>query len=308
MLFIVLLCIVLAVLLGGAYYAYRIAFYSPKKDRERIPSHTGGQYAPFQEEMARIFRQLDQRPCAFVTTVSYDGLRLSGRYYHVKDGAPLDIGFHGYRSHPITDFSGGSELSFQMEHNLLLVDQRARGKSEGRSISFGIQERMDVLSWVEFTRKRFGADTKILLYGVSMGASTVLMASDLDLPDNVKGIIADCPYASPMEIILDVAQKRQMPFPQWMLKLFVILGAKIYGGFDILETDAIRAVRSAKVPILIIHGEDDRFVPCEMSDLASHNSRFITRYTFPGAAHGISYLVDRPRYQKIVMEFIKKIL
>lgn len=308
MLLIVLLCIGLAVLLGGAYYAYRIAFYSPRKDRERIPSHTDGQYAPFQEEMARIFRQLDQRPCEVVTTVSHDGLTLSGRYYHVKDGAPLDIGFHGYRSHPVTDFSGGSELSFQMEHNLLLVDQRAHGKSEGRSICFGIQERLDVLSWIEFALERFGADTKILLYGVSMGASTVLMASDLDLPQNVKGIIADCPYASPMDIILDVARKRQMPFPLWMVKPFVILGARIYGGFDIQETDAARAVSSSKVPILILHGEDDRFVPCEMSNLVSHNSRFITRYTFPGAAHGISYLVDRPRYQTIVRDFVSRIL
>lgn len=303
-----LLCAVLVILLSGSYYAYRIAFFSPKEDRDRVSSPKDSQYDPYRAEMKRIYHQLKERPYKTVTVQSHDGLTLSGRYYHVKDGAPLDIAFHGYRSHPLTDFSGGSALSFQLEHNLLLVDQRAHGKSEGRTITFGIQERQDVLSWVYDALNRFGTDCKLFLYGVSMGAATVLMASDLELPENVKGIVADCPYASPMDIILDVAKKREMPIPLWLIKPFVILGAKIFGGFDIRETDAIRAVAKAKVPILIIHGEDDRFVPCEMSNITAHNPKYITRHTFPGAAHGISYLVDKARYQEIVTEFVNQVL
>ena len=264
MIFILLLCVVLLVLLGGGYYAYRVAFFSPMKDRERIPSTSGHQYDPYREEMARIYHQLNDRPCEFVTIFSHDGLKLSGRYYHVKDGAPLDIGFHGYRSSCLTDFSGGSELSFQLKHNVLLVDERAHGKSEGRTITFGIQERQDVLSWVDYAVERFGGDVKILLYGVSMGAATVLMASELDLPENVKGIIADCPYSSPEKIIRKVAV--QMGISDRLAWPFVKIGAKVYGGFDISETDAARAVKNAKVPILIIHGEADGFVPCEMSE------------------------------------------
>lgn len=306
MIFLILLCIIAAVFLGGAYYAYRIAFFSSMKDRDRVPSPKEAQYDPYRGEMARIYRQLHDRPCEFVTIISHDGLKLSGRYYHVQDGAPLDIGFHGYRSHPFTDFSGGSELSFQLCHNVLLIDQRAHGKSEGRTISFGIQERQDLLCWVNYAIERFGQDVKIILYGVSMGGATVLMASELDLPENVKGIISDCPYASAMDIILHVG--RDMPIPQWLMKPFVILGAKIFGGFDITETDALRAVKNTKVPILIIHGDDDRFVPCEMSDLASQNPEYITRHVFPGAAHGISYLVDTPRYQSIVKEFMANVL
>ena len=301
-----LLLLLLAFLFGGAYYAYRVAFFSPAKDRDRLPSTSGHQYDPYRDAMARVYKQLQERSCEFVTIRSHDGLTLSGRYYHVQDGAPLDIGFHGYRSSPLTDFSGGSELSFQLGHNVLLVDQRAHGKSEGRTISFGIQERLDVLRWAEYAVDRFGPETKIVLYGVSMGAATVLMASGLELPDNVKGIIADCPYSSPMEIIAHVAHK--MPIPGFLIRPFVILGARIYGGFDIREMDAARAVKEAKVPILILHGEADGFVPCEMSDLAAHNPQLVTRYTFPGADHGISYLVDTPRYQKVVTEFMEQIL
>lgn len=306
MIWILLLCLVLAVLLGGGYYAYRIAFFSPQKDRGRMPSTSGKQYDPYRAEMARIYKQLNDRPFETVTICSRDGLKLSGRYYHIKDGAPLDIGFHGYRSSPMTDFSGGSELSFRLGHNVLLVDQRAHGKSEGRTIAFGIQERWDVLSWTQYAVERFGPDTKVVLYGVSMGAATVLMASELELPENVKGIIADCPYSSPEKIIRKVA--KQMNIPDWLAWPFVVIGAKVYGGFDIRETDAAQAVKNAQVPILIIHGEADGFVPCEMSDIAAHNPEMVVRYTFPGADHGISYLADTPRYQKLVTEFMQKVL
>ena len=306
MIWIFLLCIVLAVLLGGGYYAYRIAFYSSMTNREKLPSAEGTQYEPFKDEISRIFKQIYERPCEYVTIVSHDGLTLSGRYYHIKDGAPLDIGFHGYRSSCFTDFAGSSELSFSLGHNLLLVDQRAHGKSQGRTISFGIQERLDVLSWTEYAVDRFGPDTRIVLYGVSMGAATVLMASGLELPQNVKGIIADCPYSSPLDIILHVG--KSFPIPQKLIKPFVIIGAKVYGGFDVREMTAKKAVKNAQIPILIIHGESDGFVPSAMSDIAAANPALITRCTFPGAEHALSYLVDTKRYWSIVTEFMQKVL
>lgn len=306
MIYLFALVIVLAIILGGSYYAYRTAFYYPKQDPDKKPVVSGTEYDPYREEMRRIYRALKERPFETVTTVSFDGLTLSGRYYHVKDGAPLDIGFHGYKSTGERDFSGGSELSFEMEHNLLLVDQRAHGESGSRTITFGISERRDVLSWVEFALERFGKDAEILLYGVSMGGATVLMASELPLPENVKGIIADCPYSSPKDIICSVA--KGMGFHPKLTWPFVKLGAKLYGGFDISETTAAKAVKNATVPILIIHGEGDKFVPCEMSDLVNESPALITRHTIPGAAHGISYLVDRARYREVVMDFMKKVL
>lgn len=306
MILLFLLCLLAAAGLGGAWYAYRIAFFSPMNDREKKPSVEGTQYDPYREEMRRIYRRLCDRPYEAVTIVSHDGLKLFGRYYHVRDDAPLDIGFHGYRSSSMIDFSGGSELSFHMGHNLLLVDQRAHGQSEGRTIAFGIQERQDLLKWVEYAIDRFGSDVKILLYGVSMGGATVLMASELELPENAKGIIADCPFASPVEIILHVGKEK--PFPAWLIRPFTILGAKIFGGFDLTETDARRAVKHTRVPILIIHGEADSFVPHEMSDIVESNPDMVERHTISSADHGISYLVDAPRYRQIVTEFLKKVL
>ncbi len=303
----ILLLILVAAVFLISYFTYRIAFYSPYKNRDKVPATNNAHYDPYREVMKLIFNQLIQRPYEDVTIQSHDGLTLSGKYYHVKDGAPVCIGFHGYRSSPMTDFSGGSNLCFGMEHNLLLVDQRAHGKSRGRTIAFGILECQDCLNWAKYVVERFGPETQILLYGISMGASTVLMASGLDLPKNVRGIVADCPYASAGEIIRKVSD--EMRIPSRLAYPFILLGARLYGGFDLNQTDALRAVKEAKVPILIIHGEADTFVPCQMSEpICRANPQLVKRYTFPGAEHGISYLVDTVRYEGLVKDFASAVL
>lgn len=302
-----IVCICIGVVFGGAYYAYRLAFYSPTKDREKIPEIKGEQYEVHKPAMRDLFRELQNRPCEFVTVSSRDGLTLSGRYYHTADGAPLAIGFHGYRSCWLTDFCGGADIAFRMGQNVLLVDERAHGKSQGKTIAFGIKERQDLLCWIDYALNRFGPDTRILLYGVSMGGATVLMASGLALPKNVKGIVADCPYSSPLDIILEVG--RQTGYPVKLIRPFVILGAKVFGGFDVRETSAVEAVKHSHVPILIIHGEDDSFVPAQMSrSIQDANPEMITRHTFPGADHALSYMVDTPRYRRLVKEFMAGVL
>ena len=145
-----IVCIVLAMIFGGAYWAYRTAFYSPVKDREKIPEITDPHFTPYKAVARDLFQKLHSRPCEFVTIRSRDGLILSGRYYQIADDAPLAICFHGYRSSWLTDFCGGADLAFRMGQNVLLIDERGHGKSQGRSITFGIKERQDLLCWVEY--------------------------------------------------------------------------------------------------------------------------------------------------------------
>lgn len=299
--------ILISAVLIVSYICYRIAFFSPQKNREAIPETKGKQYEPHRETMRRIFTQLAARDYEDVTITSHDGLKLAGKYYHMKDGAPLAIAFHGYRSSGMTDFAGGSEICFEMEHNLLLVDQRSHGRSQGKTITFGVLERRDCRAWVDYAVERFGKDVQILLYGVSMGATTVLMASGLDLPENVKGIVADCPYSSPSAIIKAVCKK--LHYPPNLSYPFIVLGAFLYGHFNLNETTAAKAVKNSRVPILLIHGEDDGFVPCVMSEEVSNACPDkVTRVTFPGADHGISFLVDEKRYRRTVGEFVDAVL
>lgn len=286
---------------------YRIVFYSPGRNRdanwENIPR--GRQYDARREKMLALIHSQAAQPCEDVCITTRDGLRLTGRYYHVRDGAPLEIEFHGYRGHAIRDFCGGNHLARAQGRNVLLVDQRAHGRSQGHTIAFGVLERYDCLEWVQAAVRRFGPDTRILLTGVSMGAATVLMASELPLGPNVMGIVADCPYSSPEAIIASVARKRGLP-PRLCMPL-VRLSARLFGHFRLNASSAVKAVRHTDLPILLIHGEDDHFVPCEMSREIAAAGRNVRLVTVPGAGHAMSYLVDPDRYAEAVRAFTAEI-
>lgn len=305
-LFVILLLV--AYVLTISYVSYRIAFQAPKRWDESVPPTPGGpQYLEYKETIDRCIKEIMDRPFEGVSITSFDGLKLFGRYYHVAEGAPLQIQFHGYKSCGYVDFCGGTKLAIRLGYNVLLVDQRSHGRSEGKSITFGVKERQDCLRWITYALERFGGDTKIVLAGISMGAATVLMASGEELPENVKGIMADCPYSSPKEIICKVG--REMRFPLILLYPFIKLGAKVFGGFALEESSAIEAVKKAKVPILLVHGEADDFVPCEMSlAIKEAGGDVVELHTFPGATHGMSYMVDAKRYEEITVDFLERIM
>ena len=198
-------------------------------------------------------------------------------------------------------------MLMDMGYNVLMPEQRGTGESEGHTITFGMKEHKDCVSWAEYAVHRFGPDVKICLIGISMGGTSVLMSCTEDLPEQVKGIAADCPFDSPVEIIKNVAWK-DMHMPPFIAGPAVGMAAVLYGHFRLGGLTASDGAAAAKVPILLIHGEEDRFVPEYMSkNIEAANPSMVTRVTFPGAGHGISYLVDEERYKKITADFLKKI-
>lgn len=305
-LFVILVLFIYVLMLS--YTSYRIAFRAPERLPEDAPAMPGvSQYMEYKETIDGCIRSVMEQKYESVSIISFDGLRLYGRYYHVKEGAPLQILFHGYKSSGYVDCCGETALAQKLGHNVLVVDQRSQGKSEGSTITFGILERRDCVSWAEYAQNRFGREEKVVLAGISMGAATVLMANDLSLPENVKGIIADCPYSSPKEVICKVG--RELHFPLIFLYPFVKLGARVYGIFSLEESSAIEAVKTAKIPILLLHGEADDFVPCKMSqEIKQAGGDRVELHTFPGAEHGMSYIVDEKRYEEVITAFLERVL
>ena len=295
---IVLLVICAAVTVG----IYLFTFHYPEKNHQDDFHYPDSPLAqPYKEKATQMIRDMRAVPCEWVETSSFDGLKLAGRYYEVAPGGPLALCFHGYKSTAMKDFCGGAKHFLSRGINVLAVDQRAHGRSEGRVISFGINERQDVVFWCRWARARFG-DIPFYLVGVSMGAATVLLSADLDLPDNLKAIMADCPYASPREIIKTVAG--YMHIPGWTI-IFAILGAKLFGHFYLSDISAVDTVAKSKVPVLIIHGKADDFVPEQMSaEIAEKNPGIVTRVTVDGAGHAMSYMVDPAKYTGALDSFI----
>lgn len=307
-----ILGLILILILGVSYYAYRRAFYHAKRRMNGKPQ-ADVTYADDSEAFREIAKKLNgwtedfsRVPYKEVSIRSRDGKRLFGRYYHVCDGAPLQIEFHGYKGEAIRDFCGGDPFARRLGFNTLLVDQRSHGESDGHVITFGVLERYDCLDWVNYAVRHFGSDVKIILAGISMGAATVLMASDLDLPENVVGIIADSPYSSPKDILQKVC--KDIGIAPKMIYPFLWLGAFLFGRFRICG-GAIKSVREARVPILILHGEDDGFVPCEMSRrIVDACASEVSFASFEGADHCLGYVVDPAKYEQTISDFVEKFI
>lgn len=304
MVFLWILLALVLLALGVAYRAYRFAYYSPHKGQNNpYFSPEGRLYTEEDRPIFQMIREMEALDYEPVTIRSHDGLQLFGRYYHVSDGAPLQIQMHGYRGQAYRDFCGGNKLAREMGLNTLVVDQRAHGKSEGHVISFGVNERFDCLGWAQYAAERW-PDVPITLAGISMGAATVLMASDLPLPEQVKGILADCGYSSPRAIIKTVCWS--LPKYMRILYPFTSFSAGLFGHFDPDGASALGAVSNTRLPILLIHGEADDFVPCSMSrEIAAACAGPVRLETFPGAGHGGSYLKDPERYGRVWREFME---
>ena len=289
--FISVLILIVAVL-SLSRICFKMAFSADDSIRNvhrRIPSRE--QYQKYRETTLRYIDELESLPCESVSVISCDGLKLTGRYYEGDDSLPLAVCIHGYKSTGIRDFCAGFRILRKHGFPVLLADQRGHGDSEGTTICFGIREYNDVCTWANMFSNR-----EIVLFGVSMGASSVLMAADR-LPSNVRCIIADSPYDSAAEIIAKVAKDRKLP--AGILMPFIALAARLYGGFSIYEKTASEAVSSSDIPVLVIHGQRDAFVPSYMSKNIPGK-----HIIFSDADHCMSCMVHPEEYDKQIMDFI----
>ena len=299
------LAAVAALVLAASYVCFYIAFYVPEKNKKpkaefELPE--GKIYEPYADAMIGWMKEVRAMPQEELQITSFDGLTLRGKYYEYAPGAPIELMFHGYRGAAERDLCGGVQRCFKLGHSALLVEQRASSRSQGNVITFGLREHRDCLRWAEFAQEKFGEDAKIILCGISMGATTVLMAAGEELPKCLVGVLADCGFSSAKEIICKVL--RQIHLPQKLFYPLIRLGAKLYGGFALEQADATQAMTRCRLPVLFFHGTDDDYVPWQMSqknyDACASRKKLVL---VPGAGHGLSYLLDPQGYLAAVREF-----
>lgn len=304
--FIIMPVLALVCMVAAVYGLYRFVFCHPLKkrpDAHQIPE--SNLYKAHIDIMSECVDDMDKTPFEEVSIQSQDGCRLYGRLYRIKKDAPLILFFHGYHGVFAWDGYGVFKICKDNGINLLMVDERAHGKSEGSAITFGIKERYDCKLWTEYAVRRFGENTDIFLAGVSMGAASVMMASELGLPENVRGIVADCGYSEPATILKETIRKTNLPVkPVYRL---IRLGGRIFGHFDLEQATALEAVEKTKIPILFIHGKQDSVVPLSMCDeLYERCAGKKERLLIEGADHANSALTDYAAYEKAVMMFLRE--
>ena len=252
---------------------------------------------------AELYKTLDKED---VWIKSNEGIDLHGEIVKNGDCKKVIVCAHGFRSVPQHDFIAAMPYFYGKGFSFLLIDHRAHGKSGGEYITYGVYERYDLQNWVNFAVEKFGSDAQILLHGISMGAATVLMASGLELPKNVKAIIADCGFTSPHDIFVRVLDYsfHARPFP-----LLNIAGAmaKKKANFDFKGASTIDAMKKNTLPVLFVHGEDDDFVPIEMSERNYEACKAEKAFVrIKGAMHACSYLVEKETCEREMDAFLAK--
>lgn len=300
----VLCALFLLVLVSGAY-VFVVACVR-RKDlpwlvEEEIKKTSFGKYYPF---IVKSHQWLLDHNAEDVYTTSEEGLKLHGLWIPAADAKGTVLFAHGYRSTMLVDFGLAFDYYHNAGMNLLIPDQRSHGKSQGRYITFGVKESDDMRMWIAFHNECFGS-YPMILSGISMGASTMMYLANEQLPDNVKGIIADCGFTSPKEIISKVFRSViHLPVVPtiWITGLF----ARIFAHFSLDEKDSRRTLSKSNLPILMIHGTDDDFVPCEMTKEAYAACTGDKQILLvEGAGHGVSFLVDRDGYSALIQKFLE---
>ena len=212
---------------------------------------------------------------------------------------------HGYRSTILVDFGLAYAFYHALGMNILVPHQRAHGQSEGKYITFGVKESEDMQCWIAYHNQRFGCH-QMVLSGLSMGASTMLYLADQDLPDNVKCIIADCGFTSPKEILSKV-YRSVVHLPAGASLFAANIFTKCFADFCLTQKDSRLTLKNAKLPVLLIHGTADDFVPCEMTrqafDACNGQKEMLL---VENAGHGTSFLTDKTRYTQKIIAFLEK--
>lgn len=263
--------------------------------------------AIIEDNCAKNAKKLECCGCEAVFIKARDGARLAGHLHLCDNAKRTVIAMHGWRSSWAKDFGAVSEFFHSNLCNVLYPEQRGQNNSGGEHIDFGLTERFDCADWVSYINSRKELSSlPIYLCGVSMGATTVLMATGLPLPSNVVGVIADCGFTSPSAIWKHVASKNLHLSYNPLRAAMVRSICKKKLNLDPDGYSTVDAMKKCRIPVLFVHGGGDHFVPMEMTlenykSCASEKRLFIVS----DADHGMSYFTDRDGYEKEVLRFFR---
>ena len=266
---------------------------------EDVPS-----LAPYLTELRAAVDSFHRMEKETMYITSFDGIKLVAWYLKAGDARGTVVCMHGYHGSPMSDFSLAVRFFHERGWNVLLPHERAHGESGGKYLTFGIKERFDCRDWAAAVDRKNGSALPIILYGVSMGAATVLMASGTKLSENVKFIIADCGYTSPRDQIAHVLKT------SYRLPLFPTLAisdmlARAFADFSLSEYSTLDALSVNTIPVLFIHGDADTFVPSYMTEqnyeACKAPKELLVVHDSP---HAVNYALGRKAYEKKIIEWM----
>lgn len=296
-----------ALIQGIAAYFFRRTMIRQNAVTERTMKMSGTDWNQYMDKIKAMRELMVEHPYEDVYVHSEDGLKLHGTWFPQEGSKKVMIGFHGYTGKGMSDLLAVSNYYRAKGYQILLVDERCHGDSEGTYIGFGCLDRADVLKWIRYSVNRVGEDCEICLHGVSMGAATILMSSGLNLPPQVKAMVSDCAFTSAWEVFAHVL-KTMYHIPPTPILFAADKMVQKRAGYSLKQCNAAEEVKKAKVPILFIHGSKDTFVPCRMCyEIYGNCSSDKDILIIDGAGHAESYYKEQEKYENKLNEFFKKL-
>ncbi|MFD1065797.1 alpha/beta hydrolase [Oceanobacillus locisalsi] len=251
----------------------------------------------------------DEQPFETWHQASYDGLDLQGYYLEAEQPTNKVVIFaHGYLGRGEDMSLYGQHYYEDLGYNIFTADMRGHGESKGDYIGFGWHDRIDLIHWIDEIIEHVGDDAEIVLHGVSMGGSSVLMASGEELPPNVKAVVADASYTD-VNDLFSYQIDRMFHLPSFPFIPSTSLVTQIRAGYGLKEASALDQVAKADVPILYIHGKEDVFVPTEMTEELYENTNSEKELLLVDeASHGESFVKDEELYKETLDSFLERFI
>lgn len=298
-------------LLGKVTYQHTFGRPTPSaKKKTKSSSYLMGpnedRYFENKKLQMPIFKAL---PFEKRTLQSEDGLTLSAHYYRNGDSNRTAVLIHGFQSSGLRGYAEVGQRYIREGYNLLLPDNRSCGESEGEYTTFGVMESRDTLRWV-LNEIELRPGCEIVLHGTSLGGATVCTLSGMELPENVKAIVSDCGFSELNPQIDHMYKVLKLPFKK-ALKRNVLKRFKKAAGFDIAAAETpLRSIARAKVPMIIVHGEADRYVPVQHAHklFEACGSEKKELYIVPDVGHSAACLVNPDEYDRRVFGFLNEAL
>ncbi len=257
------------------------------------------------EDQEKSFFESTGAQDAYIT--AFDGLKLHAIFK--EQSSKWVIIQHGYASRA-KDMNRTAKMFYEQSYSVLVPDARGHGESEGKYIGMGWHDRKDLAAWVShIISKDPGA--QIVLYGISMGGAAVMMYSGEALPSNIKGIIEDCGYSSVRsEFYYQLSSAFKLPgFIALFIMFFADIFTRILAGYSINDGVSTDELKKAKLPMLFLHGESDKFVPFFMLDEVYNAAASADKQklSFPNAGHGGSAASNPELYRNTVLGFTSRV-
>lgn len=287
-----------------ARYFFRRTMLRQNAKRGRTMNMSGTDWNLYIPQIQKDKEWVRSQPQEDVFVTSHDQLKLHATFFPCEGSRRAVICFHGYTSEGLNDYSSIAKFYLEQGFHLLIVDERAHGQSEGTYIGFGCLDRHDAMVWIDYLIQRLGEDCRLMLHGISMGASTVLMTTGLSLPLQVKAAISDCAFTSAYEVFQSVLHT-MYHLPAFPLMNISDRMARRKAGYGLNECNAKQEVAHSQTPTLFIHGERDTFVPCAMvHELYQACAAEKELLIIPGASHAEAYYKDTAACEQAIRQWI----